>query len=103
ERYKSKERLEWEADFDCLLKMREWILANEISTEEQLNQIENEAKEAVKIARTNAWAAFDAGIKEDHAEALRLMDNMATASEHITEIATITEELRKVTVPIRSD
>ncbi len=103
ERYKSKDRLEWEADFDCLLKMREWILANEISTEEQLNQIENEAKEAVKIARTDAWAAFDAGIKEDHAEALRLMDNMATASEHITEIATITEELRKVTVPIRSD
>jgi pyruvate/2-oxoglutarate/acetoin dehydrogenase E1 component/TPP-dependent pyruvate/acetoin dehydrogenase alpha subunit len=103
ERYKSKERLDWEADFDCMKKMREWILANGIATTEQLDQIENEAKEAVKVARTNAWAAFDEGIKADHAEALQLLDNLATASEHITEIATIAEELRKVTVPIRSD
>ncbi|NDK56001.1 alpha-ketoacid dehydrogenase subunit alpha/beta [Pontibacter fetidus] len=103
ERYKSKERLEWEAEFDCLKKMREWILANGISTTEQLDQIENEAKEAVRVARTNAWTAFDTGIKEDHAVALQLLDNLAAASEHITEIATITEELRKVTVPIRSD
>ncbi|MBC5774928.1 transketolase [Pontibacter sp. KCTC 32443] len=103
ERYKSRERLDWEADFDCLKKMREWILANGIATTEQLDQIENEAKDAVRVARTNAWTAFDAGIKEDHAEALRLLDNLAAASEHITEIATITEELRKVTVPIRSD
>ncbi|MEJ8755728.1 thiamine pyrophosphate-dependent enzyme [Pontibacter sp. H259] len=103
ERYKSKERLDWEAEFDCLKKMREWILANDIATTEQLDQIENEAKEAVKVARTNAWNTFDAGIKEDHAVALQLLDNLAAASEHITEIATITEELRKVTVPIRSD
>ncbi|WP_162426942.1 alpha-ketoacid dehydrogenase subunit alpha/beta [Pontibacter pudoricolor] len=103
ERYKSKERLDWEADFDCLKKMREWILANDISTTEQLDQIENEAKEAVRVARTNAWNAFDAGIKEDHAVALQLLDNLAADSKHITEIATITEELRKVTVPIRSD
>jgi pyruvate/2-oxoglutarate/acetoin dehydrogenase E1 component/TPP-dependent pyruvate/acetoin dehydrogenase alpha subunit len=103
ERYKSRERLDWEADFDCLKKMREWILANGISTTEQLDQIENEAKEAVRIARTNAWNAFDAGIKEDHAVALQLLDNLAADSKHITEIATITEELRKVTVPIRSD
>jgi pyruvate/2-oxoglutarate/acetoin dehydrogenase E1 component/TPP-dependent pyruvate/acetoin dehydrogenase alpha subunit len=103
ERYKSRERLDWEADFDCLKKMREWILANGISTTEQLDQIENEAKEAVRIARTNAWNAFEAGIKEDHAVALQLLDNLAADSKHITEIATITEELRKVTVPIRSD
>ncbi|MBJ6118457.1 transketolase [Pontibacter sp. BT310] len=103
ERYKSRERLDWEADFDCLKKMREWILTNGISTTEQLDQIENEAKEAVRIARTNAWNAFDAGIKEDHAVALQLLDNLAADSKHITEIATITEELRKVTVPIRSD
>ncbi|NEM98382.1 alpha-ketoacid dehydrogenase subunit alpha/beta [Pontibacter burrus] len=103
ERYKSKERLEWEAEFDCLKKMREWILANGIATTEHLDQIENEAKEAVRVARTNAWNAFDSGIKDDHATALQLLDNLAADSDHITEIATITEELRKVTVPIRSD
>ncbi len=103
ERYKSKERLEWEAEYDCLKKMREWILDNEIATAQQLDQIENEAKDAVKVARGNAWNAFADAIKADHEEALKLLDNLAAASEHITEVATITEELRKVSTPIRSD
>ncbi|MBC5992369.1 alpha-ketoacid dehydrogenase subunit alpha/beta [Pontibacter cellulosilyticus] len=103
ERYKSKERLEWEADFDCLKKMREWILNNELATAEQLDNIEAEAKDAVKIARGNAWNAFANDIKANHEEALHLLENLATASEHITEVATITEELRKVSTPIRSD
>ncbi|WP_299823324.1 thiamine pyrophosphate-dependent enzyme [uncultured Pontibacter sp.] len=103
ERYKSKERLEWEADFDCLKKMREWILSTGIATTEHLDSIEAEAKEAVKIARGNAWNAFADAIKADHQEALTLLDNLAAASEHITEVATIAEELRKVGTPIRSD
>ncbi|MEJ8803995.1 alpha-ketoacid dehydrogenase subunit alpha/beta [Pontibacter sp. H249] len=103
ERYKSKERLEWEAAYDCLKKMREWILSTEIATTEQLDSIENEAKEAVRNARSSAWNAFASDIKADHEEALRLLVNLAAASEHITEVATITEELRKVGTPIRSD
>ncbi|MHC2993660.1 transketolase [Pontibacter sp. HJ8] len=103
ERYKSKERLGWESDFDCLLMMREWMLNAGVATPEQLDQIEAQAKDAVRQARGNAWNAFIAGIKEDHEVALTLMDNLASASEHITEIATITEELRKTGTPIRSD
>ncbi|OKL38582.1 alpha-ketoacid dehydrogenase subunit alpha/beta [Pontibacter flavimaris] len=103
ERYKSKERLEWEAEYDCLKKMREWILESEIASVEQLEQLEAEAKDAVKVARSNAWNDFAEDIKVDHEEALRLLDGLAEASEHITEIATITEELRKTLNPIRSD
>ncbi|MDX5421001.1 MAG: transketolase [Hymenobacteraceae bacterium] len=103
ERYKSKERLEWEAEYDCLKKMREWILENEIATAAQLDQIEAEAKETVRVARGNAWNAFAGSIKDDYEEALQLLDNLASASEHITEVATIAEELRKVSTPIRSD
>ncbi|WP_299754918.1 alpha-ketoacid dehydrogenase subunit alpha/beta [uncultured Pontibacter sp.] len=103
ERYKSKERLEWEADYDCLKKMREWILDSEIASTEQLDQIEAEAKEAVKVARTAAWKAFADDIKANHEESLQLLDGLAKASEHITEVATIAEELRKTLNPIRSD
>jgi TPP-dependent pyruvate/acetoin dehydrogenase alpha subunit len=39
ERYKTKERLEWEREWDCLKKMREWITANGIATDEELNTI----------------------------------------------------------------
>ncbi|WP_242918536.1 alpha-ketoacid dehydrogenase subunit alpha/beta [Pontibacter liquoris] len=103
ERYKSKERLEWEADFDCLKKMREWLLDNELATAGQLDQIEAEAKETVRLARGAAWSEFSSGIKADHEEALRLLDNLAEASEHITKLASISDELRKTASPIRSD
>ncbi|GGG01991.1 alpha-ketoacid dehydrogenase subunit alpha/beta [Pontibacter amylolyticus] len=103
ERYKSKDRLAWEAEYDCLVKMREWMLSVGVATAEQLDQIEAEAREAVRQARGAAWNAFADGIKADHEEALQLMDNLAASSEHITEIATITEELRKTGTPIRSD
>ncbi|RAU83381.1 alpha-ketoacid dehydrogenase subunit alpha/beta [Pontibacter arcticus] len=103
ERYKSKERLDWEADFDCLKKMREWVLESGIATEEQLDQIEEAAKETVKVARTNAWSEFMASIKSDHEDALRLLNNLASASEHITEVTAISEELRKTLNPVRSD
>jgi pyruvate/2-oxoglutarate/acetoin dehydrogenase E1 component/TPP-dependent pyruvate/acetoin dehydrogenase alpha subunit len=103
ERYKSKERLEWEAEHDCLLKMREWMLRAGIASAEELDQIENEAKDTVRKARGAAWNAFADSIKANHDEALKLMDNLAASSEHITEIATITEELRKTVTPIRSD
>ncbi|TPE43294.1 alpha-ketoacid dehydrogenase subunit alpha/beta [Pontibacter mangrovi] len=103
ERYKSKERLEWEAEYDCLKKMREWVLESGIATAEELDQIESEARDAVKAARSNAWSEFATAIKADHDEALRLLDELAKASVHITEVATIAEELRKTVNPIRSD
>ncbi|GAB3528111.1 alpha-ketoacid dehydrogenase subunit alpha/beta [Pontibacter brevis] len=103
ERYKPTERLEWEAEYDCLKKMREWMLENGIATAEQLDKIEAEAKDAVRAARGKAWNAFVSDIKQDHDEALRLLDNLAAASDHATQIATIARELRKIAPPIRSD
>ena len=58
ERYKSKERLEWEKDFDCILKMRQFILENAISYEEELNQLEELAKEEARQSKQKAWNQF---------------------------------------------
>ena len=60
ERYKSTERMEWEKEFDCIHKFRQWILAfketngNIIASEEELNQLEKEAKETVRNAKKSA-------------------------------------------------
>ena len=54
ERYKSKERLDWEKDFDCLKKMREWILQNKLVTKDELDKIEKESKEEVRLAKRSA-------------------------------------------------
>ncbi len=58
ERYKSKERLEWENKYDCNLKMKEWVLSNGISTENDLNEIEKKIKEEVKNSRIKSWQNY---------------------------------------------
>ena len=50
ERYKSKKRLEWEKEFDCNSKMREWIITNQISNEKELKSIEESVKKEVREA-----------------------------------------------------
>ena len=84
ERYKPKERLAWEAAYDCNKKMREWILETEMATAEELDQLEKEAKEAAKKAKNDAWNAFVASMKPDHEEALLLLEKAAQESKNKT-------------------
>jgi pyruvate/2-oxoglutarate/acetoin dehydrogenase E1 component/TPP-dependent pyruvate/acetoin dehydrogenase alpha subunit len=111
ERYKSKERLQWEIDFDCIKKMREWILSTEFNIDgkkqklalaEELDAIENNAKKAVRDAKTAAWNAYLADIKLDLTQAVQLMDNLAAASGN-TEVTAIRNALTASIDPIRKD
>ena len=76
ERYKSKERLQWELDFDCIKKMREWILDNAIASEEELIAIENEAKETVKSAKNKAWANYLEPIKKEISQVTLIFESI---------------------------
>lgn len=58
ERYKSEERLEWEREYDCVKKMKAWILENDLANEKQLEKIEATAREEVRIGRNKAWQAY---------------------------------------------
>ncbi len=78
ERYKSKERLQWENDFDCIVKFKEWILSFskkglELATQDQLDQIENEAKERVKKAKNIAWQSYTQDIEQDKKNLLDIL------------------------------
>lgn len=64
ERYKPKERLAWEKEHDCNLKMRTWLLDNDIATLEEIEEVEKAAKEQVKVGQRNAWKAFNLPIKK---------------------------------------
>lgn len=76
ERYKSKERLEWEAEFDCMKKMREWIIVNEIATEAQLEAIEKGAVKEAREGKDKAWAEYIKVLIGDKKEALELLDKL---------------------------
>lgn len=102
ERYKSKERLQWETDFDCVKKMREWILENALADEATLNAIEEETKNAVKNSQKAAWTEYLAPIKAEVSEVSALLDALA-GSSHAVAIASVKAELSGIKEPIRKD
>lgn len=103
ERYKSKERLQWEAEYDCNKKMREWILANDLASEETLKQIEKDAKEAAKKAKERAWKAFVQSMKEDYEQALEGIKKAAMVSPQRKKLMEIHDDLKNALNPIRLD
>ncbi|GAB4143950.1 MAG: alpha-ketoacid dehydrogenase subunit alpha/beta [Bacteroidia bacterium] len=103
ERYKSKERLQWEQDFDCIKKFREWILASGIANEEELAQIEKQAKDKVREERKAAWENFTTPIKAELREALTMLQELESESENGTFIAKIRESLAAAMDPGRKE
>jgi len=109
ERYKSEERMQWEKDFDCIAKFKEWILlfedekGNKLANSDELETIEKEAKKQVRDEKNAAWKSFADSLKSDHSEALVLLKNLAEGSSNGVFITKITEELEKAFEPIRKD
>lgn len=103
ERYKSKERLAWEDEFDCIKKMREWILTEEIADAAKLDAIEAEAVSAAKGARDGAWKAFIGEIKEKQKEVSALLQNLAENSQESEALFTIKKQVDEALNPIRMD
>ena len=82
ERYKSKERLAWEEEFDCLRKMREFMLQSAIATEAELDEIDAEAKKSVQESKRKAWDDFTSEIKTEKNQALQLAQQVIAGSEN---------------------
>ena len=114
ERYKGAERLAWEKEFDCIQKMRNWILEFELETdggdilrfvdsEEEIIKLEKEAKKEVLSAKRNAWNAFINEIKQEVTTACQLLENVAEKSKNGTFITKHKEDLIAIVEPSRKD
>jgi len=114
ERYKSSDRLKWEQDFDCIAKMRTWILEFEledetgeilkfVDSEEALISIEKEAKKEVSTAKRTAWNAFLDEIKEELKTAATLLESVAQKSSNGSFITKLKNDLTAIHEPIRKD
>lgn len=103
ERYKSPERLSWEQENDCLKKMREWMLANGITTDEQLQTLETEAINYVKSEQKAAWDAFRSDIDGECSTALTLIEQLAQVSQQQELLLRLHQELKNTKEAIRKD
>ncbi|WP_139956243.1 alpha-ketoacid dehydrogenase subunit alpha/beta [Flavicella sediminum] len=113
ERYKSKNRLGWEADFDCNKKFKEWILEFElenndhilkiVESEEELIAIEKQAKREVSQAKKDAWKAFLEPLKKEQLELLQLLDGVCKTSSNKNFIAKLRNDFAAIKEPSRKE
>lgn len=101
ERYKSKERLAWEVEFDCNRKMREWIIRDVMVLPEEVDSIEKEAKLSAKAARDEAWKAFMQDIRKDQVFVTDIIEKAESESPEKTELEEIRLELTRTINPTR--
>lgn len=103
ERYKTKERLQWEKDWDCILKFREYIVSSGFATADHLDELEAAAKEEVKRQKDAAWNEFNGEIKAELEQALDLIRSIAEKSSRKISLLQLADDLKKTINPIRKD
>lgn len=103
ERYKSPERLAWEEAFDCIKKMREWIVEQEIASEAELEEMEKEARRRLEGIRRKAWQAYQAPILQELQEVSDIVDEMLPYSQREQELEQIKRQLSRRQNPNRKD
>jgi 2-oxoisovalerate dehydrogenase E1 component len=87
ERYKTKERLEFEVEFDCITKMREWMIGQGIASADEIDQFEREDLRIVRESQRKMWEAYRGPIDADVKQALAYMDQLGTAADARNELA----------------
>ena len=102
ERYKTKERLEWEKINDCNVKMRQWIIDNSISNNDELNIIESKCKDYVRISKKDAWETYINPILKIRDEYIQILDDLFKRyNDHNLDISI--SELLRIKEPNKKD
>lgn len=103
ERYKSKERLAWENEHDCLLQMRKWMIESAIATEEEIDELEATAKKYVREIQREAWNDFAGEINEEIRQVSALIEQVAAQSQNSAKLKDVVSELKATVDPGRRD
>jgi len=99
ERYKTKNELDWEQKFDCVKKMREWIIQKNISNEIELKKIETNAKLKVKNAQLKAWGNYRETLVEEKNELCDIIESSCDLNNNIE--STVFSKLKQENTPNR--
>ncbi len=102
ERYKSEERLNWESKHDCILKMREWVISV-FENEEELIDLEKNAKRQVNAAKRTAWNNYLQEIIQAQKQVLNLLEKVAKKSDNKPFILKLRSELASIIDPSKKD
>jgi pyruvate/2-oxoglutarate/acetoin dehydrogenase E1 component/TPP-dependent pyruvate/acetoin dehydrogenase alpha subunit len=103
ERYKSPERMKFEEEFDCVRKMREWMIEQRVISDPELVTLEKADHDAVEGIRKLAWDAYLAPIIEERNQVMDMLDEITGSSGHASELSQIRERLANLPSVARRD
>ncbi|MFN2187426.1 MAG: thiamine pyrophosphate-dependent enzyme, partial [Candidatus Promineifilaceae bacterium] len=103
ERYKTPERLAWESEFDCVRIFREWIIQQEVTTSDELADLEAESRQKVEDLRLEAWNAYLSPIRSDIRRFSAILESSCLDSPKARELMVIRQRLLQIPVPYRRD
>ena len=103
ERYKSKERLAWEKEWDCIEKMELWMVQKGICTLEEATEIRKEAKKVVKEAKNRAWKAYINPVQSEIKKVNDIYDRIIKQSKFSVEVSNFKNELNNAYTPLLAD
>jgi 2-oxoisovalerate dehydrogenase E1 component len=103
ERYKSKERLSWEDEFDCVRKMRQWMIEQGIAKDAELEAMEREDQQLVLELKDKAWAANIDPIRRERDELVALLEQGDASAAGADACKRIAAELTAKSSPLRRE
>lgn len=103
ERYKSAERLAWEAEHDCIRKMRQWIIDEVHVLPEEVSAVEREARQSARNAKDRAWKSFMDDIRKDQRIVSGLLERAARENIKRPIMLQIKQDLARTINPVRQD
>ena len=103
ERYKTAERLDWEKAYDCLPRMRAWILDTTLASADELDRLEADARQATLAARDTAWAQYRQPIDDERKALISLLNAAAEQSSVADQVRAVTTGLAQQSSPLRRD
>lgn len=103
QRYKSKERLEWEKEYDCNRQFKHWLIDKNIATESELSKIEADCKKEAKEAKALAWKAYQVPILEKRKGLEETLLRVLQESANDANIKLVVKELRSIAEPTYKD
>ena len=103
ERYKDADRLAWERDFDCIRQMKLWMIAINIASPEEIDEIDANAKKEVLEGKKAAWNTFIKPIVEEQKELVSLLNKIAETSANKAAILKHSSTLNGIKDPLKKE
>ncbi len=103
ERYKTKERLDWEEKHDCIEIMARWMVDNQIASEEAVEKMRKKAKQYVREAKSRAWQMYYDPIQERYDQLIAVYQGLEKEVKASKGISALQVTLSKTVQPLLNE